>query len=71
MLVLNRKVGERLVIGPNIVVTVLDVRGNVVKLGCEAPLDVPVHREEVLQRMTKVAAPAPCPNESPFFAECA
>jgi carbon storage regulator CsrA len=71
MLVLSRKVGERLVIGPNIVVTVLDVRGNMVKLGCEAPLEVPVHREEVSRRMKARAETSKRPDESPFFAECA
>lgn len=70
MLVLNRKLGERLMIGPNIVVTVLEVRGNTVKLGCEAPLDVPVHREEVSRRLTQSAL-APREDESPYFVECA
>lgn len=70
MLVLSRKSGERLVIGPNIVVTVLEVRGNVVKLGCEAPPEVPIHREEVSRRMKTVRATR-LPDESPYFAECA
>jgi len=69
MLVLSRKAGERLMIGPNIVVTVLEVRGNVVKLGCVAPVEVPIYREEVKRRLNdqqEVRA-----SESPFFAECA
>ena len=70
MLVLSRKAGERLVIGPNIVVTVLEVRGNVVKLGCEAPLEVPIHREEVTRRI-KTVKQTRLPDESPYFAECA
>jgi carbon storage regulator len=70
MLVLNRKVGERVMIGPNIVVTVLEVRGNAVKLGCEAPLEVPVHREEVSRRKPPCIL-TPRVGESPFFAECA
>lgn len=70
MLVLSRKSGERLVIGPNIVVTVLEVRGNVVKLGCEAPPEVPIHREEVTRRM-KFVKETRLPHESPYFAECA
>lgn len=70
MLVLNRKVGERVMIGPNIVVTVLEVRGNIVKLGCEAPLDVPVHREEVSRRIAQPVFSA-SEDESPYFAECA
>lgn len=72
MLVLSRKLGERLVIGPNIIVTVLEVRGNVVKLGCEAPPSVPIHREEVSRRID--AEPTAAVNRrasSPFFAECA
>lgn len=70
MLVLSRKAGERLVIGPNIVVTVLEVRGNVVKLGCQAPASVPIHREEVARRL-EVEVEASLPSESPYFAECA
>lgn len=70
MLVLNRKAGERLMIGPNIVVTVLEVRGNTVKLGCEAPLDVPVHREEVSRRLSQPDF-SPREDESPYFVECA
>jgi carbon storage regulator len=70
MLVLSRKAGERLVIGPNIVVTVLEVRGNVVKLGCEAPLEVPIHREEVTRRI-KTVKQTRLRNESPYFADCA
>lgn len=50
MLVLSRKEGERLVIDENIVVTVLHVAGGGVRLGIEAPRDVPVHREEILIR---------------------
>ena len=67
MLVLSRKPGERLMIGPNIVVTVLEVRGNVVKLGCVAPMEVPIHREEVKARLSAEEAR----SESPYFAECA
>ncbi|MGH7140825.1 MAG: carbon storage regulator [Pirellulales bacterium] len=72
MLVLSRKAGERLVIGPNIVITVLEVRGNLVKLGCIAPASVPIHREEVARRMDDQDANATCRiSESPYFAECA
>lgn len=72
MLVLSRKSGERLVIGPNIVVTVLEVRGNVVKLGCQAPPCVPIHREEVSRRLQEERLDeAPRQASSPFFAECA
>lgn len=72
MLVLSRKLGERLVIGPNIIVTVLEVRGNVVKLGCEAPPNVPIYREEVSRRLhDDQLCTAPRRGASPFFAECA
>jgi carbon storage regulator len=47
MLVLSRKRDERIVIGGNIVITVIEVRGDKVRLGIEAPHDVPVHRQEV------------------------
>jgi carbon storage regulator len=47
MLVLSRKKSERIVIDGNIVITVVDVRGDKVRLGIEAPRDVPIHRCEV------------------------
>lgn len=49
MLVLSRSVGETLHIGDDITVTVLDVEGNQVRIGIDAPKDVPVHREEIYQ----------------------
>jgi len=50
VLVLTRRVNERIVIGDGIVVTVLDVRGDQVRIGIDAPRDVKVFREEVLGR---------------------
>jgi carbon storage regulator len=47
MLVLSRKVGERILIGPNIAVTVVRVTGGGVRLGIEAPPELPVVREEL------------------------
>jgi carbon storage regulator len=70
MLVLSRKAGERLMIGSDIVVTVLEVQGNVVKLGFVAPLEVSIHREEVKARVDREKQ-GRRPNESPYFAECA
>ena len=49
MLVLSRRVGERLVIGDNIVITVIDVRSDGVRIGIDAPRDVRVNRAEVLE----------------------
>ena len=47
MLVLSRKNGERIMIGDDIVITVIEIRSDKVRLGIEAPGDMPVHREEV------------------------
>ncbi len=51
MLVLSRKRGEVIVIGEDITVTVLEVRGDRVKLGCAAPAETPIHRKELHLRM--------------------
>lgn len=47
MLVLSRQRDEKIVIGDNIVITVVDIRGDTVRLGIQAPKEVPVHRQEV------------------------
>ncbi|MCE9556412.1 MAG: carbon storage regulator CsrA [Planctomycetes bacterium] len=51
MLVLSRKLGQQIMIGNDIVVTVLDVRGDRVRLGIVAPTSMPVHRDEVRKRI--------------------
>ena len=51
MLVLTRKLNEAIVIGENIVVTVIDIRGDKIRLGIEAPKHVSVHRREVHDRI--------------------
>lgn len=51
MLILTRRVGERLMIGEDVHVTVLSVQGNQVRIGIDAPKDVAVHREEVFKRL--------------------
>ncbi|HHF4327083.1 TPA: carbon storage regulator CsrA [Haemophilus influenzae] len=51
---LTRKVGESVLIGNDISITILSVRGNQVKLGVEAPKEVSVHREEIYQRIKQM-----------------
>lgn len=51
MLILTRRVGETVVIGREITINVVGVKGNQVRLGIDAPADVPVHRGEVSERM--------------------
>ncbi len=53
MLILTRRVGETLMIGDEVSVTVLGVKGNQVRIGINAPKDVSVHREEIYQRIKR------------------
>ncbi len=54
MLVLSRKQGQRIVVGNGITVTVVSVRGSRVKLGFEGPTEIPIHREEIRQRLAQM-----------------
>jgi carbon storage regulator len=58
MLVLSRKLGEKLVIGDNIVVTVVKIDRNQIRLGIEAPPEVSVYREEICPDRARSAGPA-------------
>ena len=56
MLILTRRVGESLMIGDDVTITVLGVKGNQVRIGVNAPKEVAVHREEILNRIEEAAA---------------
>jgi len=53
MLILTRRVGETVMIGSDVTVTVLGVKGNQVRIGVNAPRDVAVHREEIYERIKR------------------
>lgn len=58
MLVLSRCEDQKIVIGNNVVITIVAIRGGNVRVGIEAPKDVPVHRLEVAQRIERQTKPA-------------
>lgn len=63
MLVLSRRAGESIMIGPDIVLTVLEVRPDLVRLGIKAPRDVEVHREEVFVEVQRANRSAASPSK--------
>jgi carbon storage regulator len=56
MLILTRRVGESLMIGDDVTITVLGVKGNQVRIGVNAPKEVAVHREEILNRIADISS---------------
>ena len=72
MLVLSRQRDESIVIGDNIVITIVDIRGDKVRLGIQAPVEIPVHRREVydaIQRENKKAAQSSNSKSEPVSSE--
>jgi carbon storage regulator len=63
MLVLSRRIGESVAIGDDVVVTVLEVRGDVVRIGIDAPRSVAVHRAELLAELESTNQQAASPSD--------
>lgn len=63
MLVLSRRLGESVVIGDDVTITVLEVRGEVVRIGIDAPRSVAVHRAELLQQLETSNREAASPSD--------
>lgn len=63
MLVLTRRAGESVMIGDDVVITVLEARGDVIRLGIQAPRDVQVHREEVYRELKEANQAAASPTD--------
>jgi carbon storage regulator len=63
MLVLTRRAGESVMIGDDVVITVLEARGDVIRLGIQAPREVQVHREEIYKELQVVNREAASPTD--------
>lgn len=61
MLILSRRVNESIVIGDDITLTILSVKGKQVRIGVNAPLELSVHREEIYQRLAREMPDTPTP----------
>jgi carbon storage regulator len=57
MLILTRRIGEKLIIGENVTVSILAVKGNQIRVGIDAPLEVKVYREEIYQKIQAESKP--------------
>jgi carbon storage regulator len=70
MLRISRRAGERIMVGDNVVFEILEVRGQTVRIGIDAPREVPVYREEIwleVKRENEAAAAAAATGEMPEF----
>lgn len=63
MLVLSRRVGESIVVGDDVTITVLEVRGDVVRVGIDAPRSVAVHRAELLRELAETNVESASPSD--------
>jgi carbon storage regulator len=64
MLVLSRRAGENIVVGDDVTISILEVRGDVVRVGISAPRSVAVHRAELLEELERTNQEAASPSEA-------